>query len=88
MPLPTERDPLTAEQRIQLDHDLAWVEERLEGIAVLMSACYGDYSPPATRAGEVSAALQRLKWGAKTDGAEEASCGGYSVPATRTKSVN
>jgi hypothetical protein len=62
MPLPIERYPLTAEQRKQFDQDLAWVEDRLEGIAVLMSACYGDYSPPATRAGEVSAALQRLKW--------------------------
>ena len=62
MPLPMERYPLTAEQRRQLEQDLACIEERLEGIAVLMSACYGDYSPPATRAAEVSAALQRLKW--------------------------
>jgi hypothetical protein len=62
MPLPLERYPITAEQRKQLDQDLACVEERLEGIEILMSACYGDYSTPATRAGEVSAALQGLKW--------------------------
>lgn len=62
MPLPIERHPLTVEQRNQLDKDLACVEERLEAIGVLMCACYGDDSPPATRAGEVAAALQRLKW--------------------------
>ena len=62
MPLPIERHPFTVAQRKQLDQDLAWVEERLEAIAVLMCAYYGDDSPPATRAGEVAAALQRLKW--------------------------
>lgn len=62
MPLPLERHPLTVEQRKQLDQDLACVEERLEAIAVLMCACHGDDSPLAIRAGEVAAALQRLKW--------------------------
>ena len=62
MPLPMERHPFTTDQRKQLDEDLACVEERLEAIAVLMCACHGDDSPPAIRAGEASAALQRLKW--------------------------
>jgi hypothetical protein len=62
MPLPLERHPLRVEQRKQLDQDLACVEERLEAIAVLMCACHGDDSPLAIRAGEVAAALQRLKW--------------------------
>ena len=62
MPLPIERQPLTVEQRRQLIQDLASVEERLEAIAVLMRASYGDDSQPAIRAEETAAALQRLKW--------------------------
>lgn len=54
--------PLTAEQRSQLREDLFFIEERLQQVALLMHACYGDESQAATRADEVEAALQRLKW--------------------------
>ena len=54
--------PLTSEQRIQLGEDLALVEERVQNIALLMHACYGDESQSAIRADEVDGALQRLKW--------------------------
>jgi hypothetical protein len=54
--------PLTAEQRSQLREDLLFIEERLQHVALLMHACYGHESQAATRADEVDAALQRLKW--------------------------
>jgi hypothetical protein len=54
--------PVTTEQRTQLDQDLNVIQERLQNIAVLMHACYGDESQAAIRADEVDAALQRLKW--------------------------
>jgi len=54
--------PPTPEQRTQLREDLALVEERLQSIAVVMHACYGDESRAAIRADEVDGALQRLKW--------------------------
>jgi hypothetical protein len=54
--------PLTPEQRIQLGEDLALVEERMQNIAVLMHACYGDESQASIRADEGDATLQRLKW--------------------------
>jgi hypothetical protein len=54
--------PLTPEQRTQLREDIALVEERLQNIAVLMHACYGDENQVAIRADEVDGALQRLKW--------------------------
>ena len=54
--------PLTIEQRTQLERDLNAVQERLQNIAVLMHACYGDESQPAIRADEVGGALQRLQW--------------------------
>jgi hypothetical protein len=53
---------LTTEQRFQLREDLVLVEERLQSIAVVMHACYGDESQAAIRADEVDGALQRLKW--------------------------
>lgn len=57
-----KRHPLTSEQRVQLREDLALIEERLDGIVVLMRACYGDQSQAAIRAEETAGALQRLKW--------------------------
>ena len=54
--------PLTPEQRSQLGEDLVLVEERLQDIAILMHARYGDESQAAIRADEVDGALQRLKW--------------------------
>jgi hypothetical protein len=54
--------PLTPEQRIQLKEDLAFVAERMQNIAVVMHACYGDENQVAIRADEVDGALQRLKW--------------------------
>ncbi len=62
MPTPIERNPLTTEQKMQLDEDLANVEERLRDIAVLMRICHGDGSQVVVRADETAAALQRLKW--------------------------
>lgn len=59
---PSIHHPLTSEQRIQLREDLDLVEERLQNIAVLMHACYGDEGQAAIRADEVDGALQRLKW--------------------------
>ena len=80
MPLPIERHPLTVAQRKQLDQDLACFEERLEATAVLMCACYDDDSPPAIRAGEVAAALQRLKWELeRTEEKKQAAAGGYPI---------
>ena len=54
--------PLSHEQRTQLREDLALVEERLQNIAVVMHACYGDENQAAIRTDEVNGALQRLKW--------------------------
>ena len=62
MPTPMKRHPLTAEQKRHLDEDIAYVEERLRDISVLMRVCHGDNSQPAIRADETAAALQRLKW--------------------------
>ena len=62
MPAPTERHPLTGEQRKQLDQDLVYIQERLQEIIVLMRVCYGEASQPAVRAEEAVGALQRLKW--------------------------
>jgi hypothetical protein len=62
MPLSQERHPLTSEQRTQLNEDLAYIEERLQAIALLMRACFGEGAQPDIRAGEVAGALQRLKW--------------------------
>jgi len=61
----TSRDnphPLTDEQTVQLRHDLTFIEERLQDIALLMRVSYGDNSQPTIRAEETAAALQRLKW--------------------------
>jgi hypothetical protein len=62
MSAPMKRHPLTAEQTRQLEEDIAYVEERLRDISVLMRVCHGDNSQPAIRADETAAALQRLKW--------------------------
>ena len=62
MPTPIKRNHLTAEQKRQLDGDIAYVEERLRDISVLMRVCHGDDSQAAIRADETAAALQRLKW--------------------------
>ena len=62
--MPTSKDvrPLTAEQTVQLRHDITLVEERLQDIAILMRICYGEDSQAVIRADETAAALQRLKW--------------------------
>jgi len=57
-----QHHPLTVEQRTQLDQDLTIIQERLQNIAVLMHAGYGEESHAAIRADEVDGALQRLKW--------------------------
>jgi hypothetical protein len=57
-----ERHPLTNDQKRQLEEDLKNVEDRVNGILVLMRAAYGEESQPAIRAEEVLGALQRLKW--------------------------
>ena len=62
MSTPIKRHPLTAEQKRQLDGDIADVEERLRDISVLMRVCHGEDSQAAIRADETAAALQRLKW--------------------------
>ena len=62
MPTSTDLRPLTAEQAVQLRHDLTLVEERLQDIAILMRVSYGEESQPVIRADETAAALQRLKW--------------------------
>ena len=56
------QNPPTIEQQRQLDEDLTFIEERLQGIIVVMRAWYGDNSQVAIRAEETSCALQRLKW--------------------------
>jgi hypothetical protein len=62
MDAPTERHAITADQRTQLQNDLAAIEALLQSITVLMCACYGAESQPAVRAEEAAASLQRLKW--------------------------
>jgi hypothetical protein len=57
-----ERHPLTKDQKRQLEEDLKNVEDRVNGILILMRAAYGEESQPAIRAEEVWGALQRLKW--------------------------
>ena len=54
--------PPTTEQRSDLRADLIIVEERVQNIAILMHACYGDENQAAIRADEVDGAVQRLKW--------------------------
>jgi len=58
----TSVNPLTIEQRYSLDQDIAAINERIQSIAVLMKACYGEDSQPAIRADQVAGALQRFKW--------------------------
>jgi len=55
-------DDLATRRSKDSDGDLAYVEERLRDITILMRVCYGDDSQVAIRADETSAALQRLKW--------------------------
>ena len=62
MPTSAKRYPLTIEQNAQLREDLALVEERLQGIVVLMRVSHGEQSQAAIRAEETVGALQRLKW--------------------------
>ena len=62
MPTSAKRHPLTSEQSVQLREDLALIEDRLQGIVVLMRACHGEQSQVAIRAEETAGALQRLKW--------------------------
>jgi len=62
MSTPMKRNPLTSDQKRQLHEDIAYVEERLRDISVLMRVCHGDNSQAAIRADETAAALQRLKW--------------------------
>jgi hypothetical protein len=70
----TARDSLrrlTSAQTVQLQQDLALVEERLQDMAILMRICYGEDSQPAIRADETAGAFLRLKWAlerAKTAG--------------------
>ena len=53
---------LTNTQTVQLGQVLAFVEERLRDIAILVSVRHGDDSEPAIRAGETAGRFQRLKW--------------------------
>jgi hypothetical protein len=62
MPTSIDLRPLTNEQAVQLRHDLALVDERLQDIATLMRVCCGEESQAFARAEETTAALQRLKW--------------------------
>jgi lipase chaperone LimK len=62
MPTSADLRPLTDEQAVQLQNDLALVEERLQDITILMRVCFGNESQAFARAEETSAALQRLKW--------------------------
>ncbi len=70
--------PPTPEQRTHLREDLALVEERLQNIAVLMHACYGDESEAAIGADEVAGALQGAEMGTVANAAEDAGCGGLA----------
>jgi hypothetical protein len=54
--------PFANEQIVQLRRDWTFVGERLQDIAILMRACYGEDSQAVVRADEAVAALQRLKW--------------------------
>ena len=56
------RHPLTSQQEAHLRDDLAAVEEKLHGIAILTRACYGEDSQVAIRADETLCALQRFNW--------------------------
>jgi hypothetical protein len=58
----TRRHALTSQQEAHLRDDLAAVEEKLHGIAILMRACYGENSQVAIRADETLCALQRFNW--------------------------
>jgi hypothetical protein len=59
---PLRHYPMTKEQRETLDRDLATILESLAGIETLLRACYRDEDPRVYRAGEASAAVQRLLW--------------------------
>jgi hypothetical protein len=62
MPQRTKRYPPSTESDTELRNDLTLIEERLQGILVLMRGRYGERSRAALRAEEATAALQRLIW--------------------------
>ena len=51
---------LTRQQEVQLIEGVADVEQKLQTIAILVRACYGEDSPVAARADEILGALQRF----------------------------
>ena len=57
-----DRYPLTISQLRQAREDLAAMQEQAEGISHLLAAGYGASDPKAIRAGELNAAIQRLRW--------------------------
>ena len=54
--------PMTKDQRETLDRDLSTIIERLEDIATLLRACYGEKDPQVWRARVARAAVERLLW--------------------------
>jgi len=54
--------PPTIQERKRLDEDLSLIEEKVQGIIVLMRDCYGKNSNAAIRADEIAGAIQRLEW--------------------------
>ena len=57
-----DRYPLTIAQLRQAKEDLATMQEQAEEISRLLAAGYGDSDPKSIRAGELDAAIQRLRW--------------------------
>jgi hypothetical protein len=58
----SEQQPLTCDQKTQLNDDIKAIENLLDPMIVLIRAACGLGSPPVIRAEEIYGAVQRLKW--------------------------
>ena len=79
--------PMTEEQRIILDQDLATIMMSLSDITNLLNACYGDTDPRVTRAEELQAAAQRLLWAITREATAATSGNGAGLRRVREMST-
>ena len=56
-----KRYPITPQQLEQLQQDIAILDEKLQGIAILMRACHGETDQRTIRAEETAGAFERFK---------------------------
>lgn len=64
--------PMTEDQRLSLDANIATIMRALNETTNLLRACYDDQDPQLWRAEEVRAAMQRLIWALNRDASTQA----------------